>query len=273
MRGRIGGMSWLAVGGLLLGAVAARAGDTVKLSLPASTDAPALKLGQIGLDADTIDAASHGHGGHGGGFHGGHAGGFHGGHASGFHGGHVGHYHAGYHGHYGGYGGYRGYYGGHYHSYYRPYYSFGYYRPYYASRYYYGYSPYYYSSYYTEPSVYYYSSPIYCPIGLETTPSYGTPSYSAPNYNAPRVMPPADALNYQPDAQTLPRQPGTFPYDGGPRLPVPMPRIENPGDVPPTRLSPTPTVPLDGRPVSLLAPQTTPVKYTYPAYGELPRKK
>ena len=258
MRERIGSTSWLAVGALLLGAAATQAGDTIKLSLPASKDVPALKLGEIGLDADTIDAGYRGHGGHyHGGYHGGYRGGYHGGY-------HVGHY-GGYRGYYGGYrgyyGGYRGFYGG-----YRGYYG-AYYRPYFYGAGYYGYSPYYYSSsyYYTSPSVYYYSSPIYCPIGMETTTTL----------ESQRVMPPADALNYAPQTQTLPlpRDAGTYPYDGGPRAPVPMPRIDNPGDAPPARLSPIPTVPLDGRPVSLPAPKATPVKYTFPAYGELSRSK
>jgi hypothetical protein len=251
MRERIGSMGWLAVGALLLGSVAAQAGDTIKLALPASTDVPAVKLGEIGLDADTIDARGGGHGGHYGGGHGGHYGGYHGGHYGGYH---VGHY-GGYRGYYGGY---RGYYGG-----YRGYYG-AYYRPYFYGAGYYGYQPYYYSSYYSAPSVYYYSSPVYCPIGLEGA-SVGTA----------RIMPPADALNYRPDAEALPlpRDPGTYPYDGGPRAPVPMPRIDNPGDAPPARLAPPPTVPLDGRPVSLPGPKATPVKYSYPAYGELPRTK
>jgi hypothetical protein len=69
----------------------------------------------------------------------------------------------------------------------------------------------------------------------------------------PTYMPPADAG---------PAPGGTYPYDGGPRVPVPMPQMQPA----PTNGPGTPaTVPSDGRVVSLPA---KPAKLTYPAYGE-----
>jgi hypothetical protein len=57
---------------------------------------------------------------------------------------------------------------------------------------------------------------------------------------------------------------GTFPYDGGPKAPAPMPREElQPRGAPPS------TFTLEGRPVSLPARGA---KWTYPAYGEQPKR-
>jgi hypothetical protein len=56
---------------------------------------------------------------------------------------------------------------------------------------------------------------------------------------------------------------GTFPYDGGPRVPVPMPKAAPLG-------APPGAGGVDGRPVSLPA---APKKLTYPAYGEQPRER
>jgi len=58
---------------------------------------------------------------------------------------------------------------------------------------------------------------------------------------------------------------GTYDYDGGPRIPVPMPMQK----VDPAPTKTQPTVPLDGRPVSL--PIQAKPKYSFPAYGEQPR--
>jgi hypothetical protein len=128
---------------------------------------------------------------------------------------------------------------------YRPYYSFyypGYYRPYV-----YSYVPRYYSSYYG-----------FWPIGGDAAafPSVtilgglrlridGQEQEEVP---IPRATPPAD---------------GTYPYDGGPANPVPMPNAEPAPSVVPVR----PAVPRDGRAVSLPA---QPSRFAYPAYGEGP---
>jgi hypothetical protein len=62
-----------------------------------------------------------------------------------------------------------------------------------------------------------------------------------------------------------PRNEGTYPYDGGPNIPVPSPQA---APTPPTGTQPR-TVPLEGRSVSLPKPAT---KWTYPAYGETARR-
>jgi hypothetical protein len=218
----------LAAAGMLLAAASARAADNVMLlKMGSKTEAPATTLAWDGKDADTVDAAYR-YGGyryHGGGFH--------------YHGGGYGYYH----------GGYR------YHSFYRPYY-YGYYPRYYYPRYYTPgiyfslgiYRPYYYYA----PPVYYYSYPIY-PIGASVT----TMPYAI-TLNLGRSAP---TLQTDPAAPPLPPVPaeGTYPYDGGPANPVPMPRAE------PAPTSAPATVPLEGRAVSL---PLKPAKPTYPAYGE-----
>jgi len=196
-----------------------------------------------------------------------------------------GYYGGGYRGYYGG--GYRGFYGGGYN---RPYYNSFYGRPYYnsfyARPYFNNYQPYYsafyprvystyYSPYYCSPSYYApaYSYPsYYYPIAGETLPAplatmQGAPAYAAPQYTPP--MPPPGN--------------GTYPYNGGPNAPVPMPNaVPNQGN------PPAPTLPIDGRLVSLPAtfsggvnafgPHSTPApaaptpapRVSYPAYGEEP---
>jgi hypothetical protein len=216
----------LAVAGLFTGAAALRADETVRLVLSADNSAPTVILGKESIEADTLDARWGG--GH---FHGGFHGRFHGG----FHG-HV--FHRGFHGHgfSGGFYG-RGFYGGFYA--YRPsfVYSYG------------GYS-----------SFYYY--PSYSCYPISQTVTTVTPSVALSIRPATPIMPPADAPPSQ--LQTLPRpmpEDGTYPYDGGPRAPVPMPKAD------PTKGAPQKTVPLEGRPVSL--PAEKPVaKYVYRAYGE-----
>jgi hypothetical protein len=154
-----------------------------------------------------------------------------------------------YRGYYGGYyGGYRGYYGG----YYRPYYSHYSYYPRYS---YYSYYPRYsYSSYYSSyyPSYSYssyYSPGYYCPIDGTLAPSYSL------EYSAPSTTPPVERPMPKADEQT-------FPYDGGPRSPVPMP---TPDQAPP---KPVPNkLPPEGTPVSLPGARAG---FTYPAYGENP---
>jgi hypothetical protein len=184
-------------------------------------------------------------GGHGGGGHGGHGHGGHG-HYGHYGHGHYGHYHYGHFGHYG----------------YGRYYA-GYYRPYYSAYYW----PYYYPSVYVSPSYYY--------------PSYVS---SAGYYDYPMVgetLPmPVTMLrgNYQ--AAPMPPAGGdlTYPYNGGPRLPLPTPA---PDAKPP---APRGNLPIDGKLVSLQQPvggvslpaaptttaKSTTTRVTYPAYGEDP---
>ena len=77
---------------------------------------------------------------------------------------------------------------------------------------------------------------------------------------------PAATLGTPPVTELAPRMPssdGTFPYDGGPRNPVP-----NLKETPPSSITPR-SVPLEGRSVSL--PKAT-SKWSYPAYGETARR-
>jgi hypothetical protein len=230
----------LAAAGLL--APAARADDLMRLDLKkAPTPAASLNLNLEDKDADTLDT----------GYRGGYRGGFHGG----FHGGY----------------GYRGYYHHGYHSSFR--FSFGFYPRYYGyyPRSYYGYYPSYYP-YYSGYSInvyrpaYYYprtviiaSEPYYCPIDTTTiTPMPCTTTLEyGPSTNS--GAPSAEAL---PAPKPLPQPQGTYPYDGGPRVPVPMPKTD-----PAPMAAPPATVPLEGRSVSLPA---RPAKLSYPAYGEQP---
>jgi hypothetical protein len=230
-------------------ATGARAGDVQTLKLTDKT--PTLSLvGDKSDPADTVDVAGHG-GFHGGGFHGGGFHSFHGGFHSfhggfhnfhgGFHSFHSFHsFHHGFHGFYGGFG------------YYRPYYYSSYY---YASPYYYG-SPYYYSSPYYAPS--YYSDPCYSYYGVagDYAPTVGLTIDQAP---AERTIIGSDPAG-TPAPPPLPRADDTYPYDGGPRQPVPMPKAD-----PAPIATPPATAPLEGRAVSL--PPKAP-KLTYPAYGE-----
>lgn len=98
-----------------------------------------------------------------------------------------------------------------------------------------------------------------------------------------RISDVPDQMPYAPQAQHLDLKPqpfrvlpwtdsqppadgGTFPYDGGPRDPVPPPRGDRPAD---PAGGARPTVPLEGRPVSLPA---EPAPFTYKAYGEQRRR-
>jgi len=272
--------AWTALAAGLLalaGAGGAWAQDTLRLVIPTST---AVSAGSI--DGGTNTELVYHRGGH---YHGGfYRGGYGYGGYRGY--GYGGYYRPSYYGGY--YGGYRGYgYGG----FYRPFYYGGYYaRPYYYGSYYY---PSYYSAYYY-PS--YYSAYYPC----ATTVANSTPLatvYSSGSYATPQVTQPGPALLPQP--QAVPQMPPpangnqTFPYDGGPRAPLPMPGLDaNPTGGPGT---PRPTVPLEGkfvslpqettggiglidtaslstvswRPVSTSQPATSPTtRYHYPAYGE-----
>jgi hypothetical protein len=159
----------------------------------------------------------------------------------GYYGGYRGGYYGGYRG---GYYGYRGgYYGG-----YRPYYgysSFSFYRPaYYYPRYYY--------------PAYYYPRPVYY------GPSFGF--YIGISGNATSVAPTVplgDSFNFAPPVEQ-PAPEGTFPYDGGPSNPVPLP---NPDAKPAPPAIPEATdLPVSGKAKPGISPAKTP--YKYKAYGE-----
>lgn len=225
-----------------------RADDTVRLGLNSS--APTLTLGG-GKDADIIDVHGHGGFGHFGGY-GGYRGGYYGGY-----GGYRSYYGGGYGGGYGSY--YPRYYGG-YSSYYYPR-SYGGYSSYYSyPRYYGGYGAYgsYYPSYYGSYGAYggYYSRPSFyfgissgnCGANIVTLPLQPNSSAQVVPSNPVPATPPAT-------------KDGTYPYDGGPDRPVPMPKVEPEGTQFPKQ-----TVPAEGRPVSLPAKS----KYVFPAYGEQP---
>jgi len=77
-----------------------------------------------------------------------------------------------------------------------------------------------------------------------------------------------------PGASALPQPrldstPGTFPYDGGPKDPVPMPRIEEPSAA-------APAYDMVIRPARLVSLEETPAKkpgkWVFPAYGEESRR-
>jgi len=267
-------------GGLLLAVGnVSWAQDTVRLGGPSAQ----LDM-QGGTDTELV------RGFHGGGYHGGWHGGYRG--YGGYYGGYRGYY-GGYRGYYGGYGYGRGYYGGYgYGGYYRPYYG-GYYGGYYP------YSSVYYQPYYSTP---YYSSYYYPCIGQNAaTVTLAQANYSAPQYAAPQSYS-TQQQNYGPvpysEAVPSPGGNSTYPYNGGPSSPIPLPA---PNPVQPGQKIGDPSnnnrgiVPLDGKLVSLpnettggftpvtapartiVTPQTrTPATTTttprvvYPAYGEEP---
>src|SRR5205807_1207764 len=150
----------------------------------------------------------------------------------------------------------RGYYGGyhHHHAYYRPYINFGFGYPYYSSYY----RPYYYSS----PAYYYYPSYCYYPISLNSATVYsgnvGVAYPQAGGSTVPPMRKADESFNVPPFP---PEEQGTFPYNGGPSAPVPLP-----GDAPIPQKS-APIDPAQGRVVSI--PARLP-KYTYSAYGQKP---
>jgi len=268
------------VAAIFAGTQVASASDVIPLKGSANVNTPTLTLGNDGQSETEL--ARYARGGYGGGYRGGHVG-HYGGYRGGYHGGHVGHY-GGYRGGY--YGGYRGYYGGYYGGYRGGYYGgyAGYYQPYYSS---YSYSPYVYTTpyYYSSPS-YYYSSPSYysapyyngcCdttanvnivatrsvvqqPNLLNGTPysvqpsvrGYsGEPPLNGNNNNNPPVMPPVQQGN------------GTYPYDGGPVAPVPMPRQDaNPAKSAPAAPATLRLVTYPSQPVQQQS------QFSFRAYGE-----
>jgi hypothetical protein len=141
------------------------------------------------------------------------------------------------------------------------------YRPWLAYRPFY--RPYWYASSYYAPSYY----PSYY---------YGQPAYSY--YNNPCAgdnaeMPPATVLGstssyaQRPVIEKMPypvtssreSSDGTFHYDGGPAYQTPLPVQNRPAPAGPQK---RPTVPLDGKLVSIPGP--TGASFSYPAYGETP---
>jgi len=275
----------MSVAALCAGAQVASASDVIPLKGTPSYKAQTLTLGNDGNS--TTELARHGgFGGYRGGYHGG-FGGYRGGYYGGYRGGYYGGYRGGY------YGGYRGGYYGGYGGYYRPYYYSNYYRPYYGGYGYGGYgyggygyggigyggySPYYYgSSYYSYP---YYNSWCGGSPGVGVVSQYAytqpylssvTPYGSAPiinnyayngngyngngyNGNVP-VMPPVQSGD------------GTYPYNGGPANPVPMPEQQQQQQ----QLNPAktaPAAPTTLRLVSTPVQQPQPSSFSYPAYGE-----
>jgi len=228
-----------------------------RLGLPADDAATAADTRDLALrgddDAVTVEVRRGGYGG--GGYRGGYRGGYGGGYRS---------YAGGYRNY--GYGGYRNYgYGGYRNYGYRGYYGGGYRN--------YGYGGYYPSySYYYPSYSYYYPGYSYC----YPTYSYYYPSYSygigysyypysyCPISTAVDAAPPARVLTTDPKIFRLQPQDagdGTYEYDGGSAAP----------QAEPARKAPAPTVPLEGRVVSLK--MTKPVaapKYQSTAYGEGP---
>jgi hypothetical protein len=136
-------------------------------------------------------------------------------------------------------------------SYYYPYRS--YYYPTYSSNYgYRSYRPY--ASYYTPPVIYY-STPAYCyPISLSAT-------LATTFANAQRDRAPTATQDNQPPPRPPQEDAVGYPYDGGPKPPVPLPS----DGAKPMKTPPAVSVPLEGRSVSLPAPKP---KYTYTAFGE-----
>jgi hypothetical protein len=257
------------VAAFLAGAQVASASDVIPLKGTASYNAQTVTLGNDGNSTTELTRGGRGGGGfHGGGFHGGGYRGGYGGYRGGY-GGYRGGYYGGYRGGY--YGGYRGYYGG-----YRGYY--GGYRGYYP--YYTGYYPYYggyggYGGYGYDGLGYggyggYYGCNNSLGVGVVSQYAYSqpylssvTPYGSAPvinnygyngynngyNGNLP-VMPPVQSGD------------GTYPYNGGPTAPVPIPQEQvNPAKTAPA--APPTTLRLVSTPSQQ---QQSP--YSYPAYGE-----
>jgi len=275
------------VAALLAGAPLASASDVIPLKGTASYNAKTTTLGNDGVS--TTELARRGGGG-GGGFHGGGFRGGFGGYRGGF---------AGYRGGYGGYGGYRGGYYGGYRGYYRPYYYGGYYRPYYGGFGGYGYGlglglyggygygglgyggyggygygglgyggygdyygyPYYNNWYAGSPggaivSQYAYTQPYLSSVtpygSAPIINNYGYNGYSNGTSNLP-VMPPVQSGD------------GTYPYNGGPTMPVPMPMPQQQQIAP---ANSAPAVPTTLRLVSTPNQQPQQSQYSYPAYGE-----
>jgi hypothetical protein len=240
---------------LFAGGQRARADDdTVRLG--ANIEATTTTLGYDGLSDTMLTRGARGFVGYRGGHHG-----FYGGHR-GFYGGHRGFY-GGYRGFYGGYrgfyGGYRGFYGGYRGYGYGPYYA-GYYGPGYYSSYGYG-GPAYYPN--CAPGVYYTPGYSYYPISVDVEVGQA-PTYRPGLYVQGQQQQPFERLK----VPVQPAEGGTFPYDGGPANPIPLPKD---GQAPIYQPLPK-TLPADGRLVSLPAAQQKTLQertgFAYPAYGD-----
>ena len=185
-------------------------------------------------------------------------------------------------------------------SYYRPNYNFGYAQPFYGYNNYgynYGYNYNYYRPNYYRPAYYgnsYYGFRPICgdlnavptvTLQLNDQPRYQPQPQQQPYELLPKSPNPIERMPLspapkpqpqlqqqpQPLPQPLPRinpipqdsaQERTFPYDGGPMNPVPMPQLA------PEQNQPRPFLPTDGRPVSIPARAEVKKSYTYRAYGE-----
>lgn len=242
-----------AVGALLLtGNQYASAGDDDTYRLGGKVgDASTTKLAWDGQDDTVLTRGFRGGFGHGG------YGGVRGGFAVGFRGGVYGGFRGGY------YGGFRGY-----NSFYRPFVSVGFNRGYYGGYGYggYGYGYSYYPTYYA-PS--YYAAPLYYSQPCYTYPISGYGTGGALTYQ-PMIVNPAQQQQQQqlPQPYSMPMKPsdGTYPYDGGPTAPVPLPKETVPAYQPGSKIVPA----SDGRLVSLPngQPKATTGGFAYPAYGE-----
>jgi len=261
------------------------AGDRIELKLPVKkpqTDNHDLKATLADIETEVIDARYYG-GGRGGYVGGGYRGGFYGG---GYRGGYVGGYRGGYVGGYRGgyYGGYRGYYGG---GYYGGFVG-GYYRPYYYPRYYgYAYAPSYYTYSDYSPGYYNYAYAYPCTlpdvsptVTLRVGPTYSAPSYGLPSTPPTNIPPGSTVIPGRPGNSGNPVlpppmnngkvPPGTYNYDGGPKAPVPMPPAdEGAATVQPQRAKPRI---IEDILVSTQVQDSKTGKWTYPAYGEAPRR-
>jgi len=272
----------------LASAQTASASDVIPLKGTASYNkAQTTTLGSVG-DADT-DLVRYGYGGYRGGYggyrggygHGGY-GGYRGGYGHGHYGGYRGGYYGGYRGgYYGGYGGYRGGYYGGYGVYARPYYGGYGYGGYGGYGYYCGTNlncatPYY-SGY---PSVavlsqqYSYTQPYLSngPAPVINNFAYNGNGYDGNGgngYNGGGYNGNGNGYNGYNGNGGLPVAPpsdGTYPYNGGPNMPVPMPVQQQ------QQFSPAKTVPATPSTLRLVStPSQQPQQsttYAYPAYGE-----
>jgi len=298
------GLAMLGAGllALTLGSAVRADDDTIRLGTSSSG---ALTGPSGGTDTELVvyrrggGGGGHYRGGYGGyrGGYGGYRGGY-GGYRGGYYGGYRGSWGGGYGGYYGGYYA-QPYYGGYYSGYSQPYYYGGYYsQPYYGG--YYG-GGYYRSNYGGYHHRHYYGG--YRRISLNGDPcSSGVELTVISTPTAFTQLPvqqaqPAAPIQYESAAKpqglpmpaVAPSQNQTFPYDGGPQAPLPLP---GPNGVEPS-VAPQPSVPLTGKVVSLprelsggtsqytithlvgfgtatpntaQAPAAT--SYAYPAYGE-----
>jgi hypothetical protein len=262
--------------GLALAGPARASDDVIRLALPGSS-APTITLGATldDLDADTLTIQRYGYrGGYRGGYYGGYRGGY-----RGYYGGYRGYWGGsrwagyGYRGYYGGYP-WRGYYGGYrWGGYYRPYY-YGYYRPYYNGFGYY--RPRYYGGFYLGINI-----PISADADVDDADLYPVCSRTVVIRTAPTqsyyYAPPRSGAQPQPAPEVIPQMPradeSTYPYDGGPPNPIPMPPSSAPSQDKPT------VIPYDklfpGETVVSVQPKSQEKsggKWNYPAYGEKPTR-